>query len=160
VRNADSGKIRGLELNVYQPFTWLPAPWDGFGIDANATFIDSEVVVPARPTADLPFLRQPSRIYNVTLFYERGKFSGRVAYSYVDESLETLGSNLLNDRYRVPRDQIDVLARYRISEHYSITASVRNLTEEPEQRSTGIFHLLQYSRLLGREFKVGVDFNF
>jgi outer membrane receptor protein involved in Fe transport len=147
-------------LNFYQPFTFLPSPWDGFGIDANATFIESEIVVPTRIGEDLPFIRQPSRIYNFTLFYERGKFSGRVALSHTDEQLETLGSNLLNDRYRVPRDQIDVLLRYRINEHYSITASVRNLTEEPEQRSTGIYHLLQYSRLLGREFKVGVDFNF
>lgn len=160
VRNADSGRISGLEVNLYQPFSFLPAPFDGFGVDANVSLISSEVKVPLRPNDDLPFLRQPSRLYNVTLFYEKGGFSGRIAWSYADESIETIGSDVLNDRYRVPRDQFDVLFRYRVSGNYAITAAVRNLTEEPEQRSTGVFNLMQYSRLLGRDFRVGLDFNF
>ncbi|MBL9207181.1 MAG: TonB-dependent receptor [Opitutaceae bacterium] len=160
VRNADSGRIAGLEINLYQPFSFLPAPFDGFGIDANVSLISSEVKVPLRPNDDLPFLRQPSRLYNVTLFYEKAGFSGRVAWSYADESIETIGADVLNDRYRVPRDQVDVLFRYRINGNYAVTAAVRNLTEEPEQRSTGVFHLMQYSRLLGRDFRVGLDFNF
>lgn len=158
--NAESGSITGVELNVYQPFKFLPAPFDGFGIDANLTFIDSETKVPTRPTESFPFFRQPSKIRNVTLFYERMGFSGRVAYTYSDAQIETLGSNLLNDRYRVPRYQIDVQLRYRFSKNYSITGSVRNLTREKEQRSTGVYNLMQYSRLLDRDYKVGIDFNF
>lgn len=160
VRNADSGRISGLEVNLYQPFSFLPSPFDGFGVDANVSLISSEVKVPLRPNHDLPFLRQPSRLYNVTLFYEKGGFSGRVAWSYSDESIETIGADVLNDRYRVPRDQFDVLFRYRINGNYAVTASVRNLTEEPEQRSTGVFSLMQYSRLLGRDYRIGLDFKF
>lgn len=160
VRNADSAELTGLELSIYQPFTFLPAPFDGFGVEANATFISSEVTVPQRPDDDLPFFRQPSRIYNATLFYEKGRFSGRVAWNYSDEALESIGGDILGDNYALPRHQVDVLFRYRVSEHYAITASVRNLTEEPEQRSKGIASLLHNSRLLGRDFKVGLDFNF
>lgn len=159
-QNAQQGRINGVELNLYQPLKFLPHPFDGLGLDANVTFISSSVVVPARPTEDLPFFRQPSKIRNVTLFYEKARFSGRVAYSYSDESMETLGSNILNDRVRVPRDQIDVLFRYRLTSNFSINASVRNLTREKEQRSTGVPQLMQYSRLLGRDYKVGIDFNF
>ncbi|MBL9215918.1 MAG: TonB-dependent receptor [Opitutaceae bacterium] len=159
-RNATSGKISGVEFNVYQPFTFLPAPFDGFGIDANFTMISSEVKVPLRPNDDLPFFRQPSRIANVTFFYENSKFSGRVAYSYSDEQIETLGSDILSDRYRVPRGQIDVLFRYKINSRYAVTGSVRNLNREPEQRSTGVFNLMQYSRLLGRDYRLGLDFTF
>lgn len=159
-RNADSGRITGLEVNLYQPFRFLPSPFDGFGLDANVTFISSEVKVPTRPLDDLPFFRQPNRIANVTLFYERNRFSGRVAYSYSDEQIETLGSDILNDRYRVPRGQYDAQVRYRINDNYSITASVRNLNREPEQRSTGVFSLMQYSRLLDRDYKISIDFNY
>ncbi len=159
-RNADSGKITGVELNVYQPFKFLPSPFDGFGIDANLTFIDSETKVPTRPTESFPFFRQPTKIRNVTLFYERMGFSGRVAYTYSDRQIETLGNGVLNDRYRVPRYQIDVQLKYRFSKNYSITGSVRNLTREKEQRSTGVYNLMQYSRLLDRDYKLGIDFNF
>ena len=38
--------------------------------------------------------------------------------------------------------------------------SVRNLTEEKEQFSFGVRNLLRISRLLGREFRVGVDYTF
>lgn len=159
-RNADSGRVSGVELNVYQPFKFLPSPFDGFGIDANLTFISSEAKVPTRPKDDLPFFRQPTKIRNVTFFYEKMGFSGRVAYTYSDRQIETLGADLLNDRYRVPRYQVDLLFRYRINDRYSVTASVRNLTREKEQRATGIPYLMQYSRLLDRDYKAGMDFNF
>ncbi len=160
VRNAESAELTGLELSIYQPFTFLPPPFDGFGLEANATFISSEVTVPRRRNDDLPFFRQPGTIYNATLFYEKSGFSGRLAWSYSDEALESIGGDILGDNYVRARSQVDVRLRYRISEHYAITASVRNLTREPEQRSKGVFSLLHNSRLLGRDFKIGLDFNF
>jgi len=158
--NADSGHINGLEFNVYQPFHFLPSPFNGFGIDANYTHISSGVTVAPRPGADLPFFRQPSELRNVTLFYEMNKFSGRIAYNYADEQLYTLGSATLSDIYRLARKQVDLQARYRINDHYSITASVRNLTREPEQFSYGFMNLMRSSRLLDRDYKVSIDFNY
>ncbi|MBL9216655.1 MAG: hypothetical protein JNG83_14345 [Opitutaceae bacterium] len=45
------------------------------------------------------------------LFYGRHRFFGRVAWSYTDEAIKILRSEILNDRYRVPRDQVDVQLR-------------------------------------------------
>jgi len=159
-RNADQGQISGVEFNIYTPFRFLPGPFSGFGIDANFTMISSDLTVPTRPGADLPFFRQPESIANVTLFYERGKFSGRVAWNRADEQLYTLGSVLLNDVYLLPREQYDVQLRYRINDAFSIGASVRNLTREKEQFSYGVRQLVRTSRLLDRDYKVGLDFNF
>jgi TonB-dependent receptor len=159
-RNADSGRITGVEANVYLTFSFLPAPFDGFGIDANYTTISSEVKVPTRPGEDLPFFRQPGEIINATLFYERGRFSARVAYNRTDEQLYTLGSNLLSDIYLLPRYQYDLMARYKLTNKFALTASVRNLTEEKEQFSYGIRNLMRTSRLLGREYRLGVDYTF
>ena len=71
-----------------------------------------------------------------------------------------MGSNLLNDRYERPRGQYDVQASYRLTRHYAITASIRNLTREPDEMSYGIKSLAQSSRLLDRDYKVGINFNY
>lgn len=159
-RNADSGRISGIEINIFQPFKFLPAPLDGFGIDANFTKISSFVKVPTRPGEDFPFFRQPKEIINATLFYERGRFSTRLAWNRTDEQLYTLGSAILSDVYLRPRQQFDVQMRQKLSENFSVTLSVRNLTEEKEQYSLGVRQLLRISRLLGRDFRVGVDYTF
>ncbi len=159
-RNGDEGTIDGLEFNVYQPFTFLPSPLDGFGIDANYTKIKSSVTVPTRPGETFAFFRQPQSIANATLFYEKYKFSGRLAWNRSDEQLYSLGSNTLNDIYRVPRQQYDLLLRYKLNEHISFSGAVRNLTREKEQFSYGIKELMRTSRLLGREYKIGLEYVF
>jgi TonB-dependent receptor len=159
-QNAQTARVSGLELSLYLPFKFLPSPFNGFGIDGNITMITSDVIVPTRPGEDLPFFRQPGEIYNLTLFYEKGKFSGRIAWNYTDDQLYSLGAAMINDQYRLPRSQYDLLLRYRLTSHYSLTASVRNLTTEPEQFSYGVSTLMRSSRLLDRDYKIGVNFNY
>jgi len=158
--NGTSGRISGVEFNVHQPFRFLPAPLDGFGIDGNLTVISSSEVIPTRPGEDIPFFRQPNKIRNLTLFYEKFGFSARVAYSYQGSQINTLGSTLIQDRYNVARKQFDAQASYRITRNYSITAAVRNLTRESDDMSYGIKYLVQSSRLLDRDYKVSLNFNF
>ena len=117
-------------------------------------------MIPTRPGESLPFFRQPNKIRNLTLFYEKAGFSGRVAYSYAGEQIYTLGSNLLNDRYETARGQYDAQMSYRLTRNYSITAAVRNLTRVPDEMSYGIKSLVQSSRLLDRDYKVTVSYNF
>lgn len=54
VANANPGQILGYEFTYQQEFDFLPAPFDGLGIVANFTWIDSEVGVFQR-TDDIPF---------------------------------------------------------------------------------------------------------
>jgi len=91
---------------------------------------------------------------------KRGRFSGRVAWNYSGEQIYELGEVLFDDKYRTARDQYDLQLRYRISSHYAITASVRNLTSQPEEISRGVRELLYTSRLLDRDYRVSIDFNF
>jgi len=96
----------------------------------------------------------------VTFFYEKYGFSARVGWTYADEQIYTLGSAPLSDIYRKARGQYDAQLRYRFNTHYAVTASVRNLTREPEQFSFGIRSLVQSSRLLDRDYRLGVNFNY
>ena len=141
-------------------FCFLPSPFDGFGIDGNITFISSQEVIPTRRGEDIPFFRQPTKIRNLTLFYEKYNFSARIAYAYQGEQITTLGSSLIQDRYNTGRKQYDAQASYRFNAHYSITASVRNLTRERDDASYGLKNLVQSSRLLDRDYKLSLNFNF
>lgn len=158
--NGTTGRISGLEFSVHQPFRFLPKPWDRFGIDGNITAISSSEVVPTRPGEDIPFFRQPGKIRNLTLFFEEAGFSARIAYTYAGEQISSLGSNLLNDRYNRARRQYDGQVSFRLNRHYSVTAAVRNLTREPDELSFGIKNLVQSSRLLDRDYRVSLNFNY
>lgn len=78
-QNADRGELFGIEANAQTRFTFLPAPFDGFGVSVNGTYVDSEVTVPGRESEDIPFFRQSKWIANAALFYERGR-SRRVSH--------------------------------------------------------------------------------
>lgn len=158
--NGDSGRISGAELNLYQPFRFLRAPFDGLGVEANITFISSEVVVRTRPGEKLPFFRQPDKIRNLTLFYEKGNFSGRVSFSYTDGMMTTLGSAPAMDNWSDPQKRVDAQLRYRLNPHYALTIAARNLTREQEHYSYGRGGPLRETYLIGRSFTFGVNVNY
>lgn len=86
-REAPGGYIRGVEVNYQQNLTFLPGFLRYFGIQANYTYIDSELtyIIDAgsetRPqqTGKAPFLAASPHAVNLTLYYETERFSGRVS---------------------------------------------------------------------------------
>ena len=84
--DSPGGTVDGYEIQYQQNFTFLPAPYNGFGMQANFTHIDSSLSylsqAGVRSTAPWPFAA-PNAV-NVTLFYEKGPFEGRISYSWRD----------------------------------------------------------------------------
>jgi len=130
-QNADSGELFGVEANLVTRFAFLPAPFDGFGISANATFVDSSVDVPGREDDDLPFFRQSKWLAGGALFYEKGPLEARFAVSYRDAYLTGVGSGPDFDGYTGSRTVLDARLGYRILEGVEVFASVSNIGEEP-----------------------------
>ncbi len=66
--NYPKGKLDGFELEARQGLGVLWDPLQGFGVGGNATFIDSEVTLPANEIAEfnLPNIRQPMRKRDMT----------------------------------------------------------------------------------------------
>ena len=111
--NFGSGDINGAEIGVNKFFDSLPAPFDGLGIQANYTYIDSK--------ADIPLITQPAtgdthagaspldtdrstygqmpvdqlskNAFNIVGMYEKDGFSARLAYSWRSKYLITWGGN-------------------------------------------------------------------
>jgi len=158
--NGRSGEVSGAEFSLYQPFRFLRAPFDGFGVEANLTFVSSEVVVDTRPGEKLPFFRQPDAIRNLTLFYEKRGFSGRVSYNYTGEMMTSLSAAAITDNWADAMKRVDAQLRYRFSRHYAFTFAARNLTREQEYYSFGRGGPLRETYLIGRNYTFGVNVNY
>jgi iron complex outermembrane recepter protein len=111
--NVGSGDINGLEIGVNKFFDSLPAPFDGLGIQANYTYIDSKADIPlntqpvggdtvagAAPVdtdrssyGQLPIDQLSKNAFNLIGMYEKDGFSARLAYSWRSKYLISWGGN-------------------------------------------------------------------
>jgi len=129
-RNAKDGSITGVEINLQQQFTGLPAPFDGFGASANYTWTDSEATIFDRDE-EVPFFLQPEHVANLALFYEKFGFEGRIALAYRSEYLDEVAGDADQDIYVDSHSQLDLKLAYAITEQWRVFAEFRNLTDEP-----------------------------
>ncbi|WP_347331644.1 TonB-dependent receptor [Marinimicrobium locisalis] len=115
-RNGEEGKMQGFEIAYQQFYDMLPEPWDGFGVQANYTFIDSEGVPnfsgsgiateaegedpqetpqPGLEVVDLSLLEglplrgQSEHTANLVLMYEKNDWAARLAYNWRSKYLVT-----------------------------------------------------------------------
>ncbi len=94
----DIGKIYGFEFGYQQTYDFLPRPLDGLGIAANYTLLHSSGVPQSTLSATdpdvgagratnitiglLPLEGLSKQSYNATLFYNKGDWDARLAWSW------------------------------------------------------------------------------
>jgi len=159
--NAADAEIRGLELQYQQTFRFLPPPFDGFGVQANATYLDTDYVVPVGDgsTRQTAFFQQPESVYNFTGFYTTDAFQISLSYNFTDSFLDTVNAADPNrDEYWDEREQVDLQARFNVTDRISIIGEVQNLTDEGRRELTGPgARYLQEDAMFGRTFWFGVN---
>jgi TonB-dependent receptor len=132
--NGNTAKIVGLEATWQQQFTFLPSPFDGLGLYANATMNSSNTDYgAARPGENVAFSRQSKRIANLALSYEKYDFFLRVSLNYRSPFIEEagFGADASTDLWVDDHTQIDVSANYKLTKNFTVYAEILNLTEEP-----------------------------
>ncbi|MCB2072572.1 MAG: TonB-dependent receptor [Novosphingobium sp.] len=122
--NGESAEVWGVELSFAQAFTMLPSPFDGLIVQANYTYTDATGMVPndGDPN-DLRKITLPStskHTANITLGYEKGPISLRLAGTYRDKYLDELGDEADFDRYVDDHFQLDLSAKYRINKQVQL----------------------------------------
>ena len=153
--NVGTAKIQGAEIGWNQFFDFLPAPFDGLGMSANYTYIDSSTKIPAASNAvpvdtdgslfgDLPADGLSKNSYNVAAFYEKGPWQVRLAYNWRSEYLLSIGPNGYNGGdggipwklpvYSDDFGQLDGSIFYRFSDHFQFGLEMNNLNNA-EQRT-------------------------
>ena len=129
VNAGGSYNVSGVELNAVIPFGMF-ADWaDGFGVNANVTFLDSSLT----GKSDLDIATSPiglaDNTYNATIFYDKGPLSLRVSYNRKGAYVERIERNM----YPVYRDayaQFDVAASYQLTPNFRVELQGINVGNE------------------------------
>ena len=136
--NAETGKIRGLELSFQQTLAFLPGPFSGLGVSLNSTWLDAEFRSPTASGVRITnYAQQPERTSNATVFYSLGNFDARVSWNYIGRFLDTLSSSAATDQFWQHREQYDLHFSYKLFKRYTVSFDVENLTERGRRELIG-----------------------
>ncbi|WLA18439.1 TonB-dependent receptor [Xanthomonas citri pv. glycines] len=171
--NGKGGTLRGVELTASLPLELIFAPLEGFGIQASATFNDSDVKIRDPETVSsvgdgeisLPGLSK--RVYNLTAYYEHKGFEARVSQRRRSDFIGEIGNFNGNRtlRYVVGENITDVQISYNFSEASSLSGltlllQASNLSNSPYRTYAETKDRpLEYIEW-GRTFVLGVNYKF
>ncbi|HCH0556616.1 TonB-dependent receptor [Pseudoxanthomonas winnipegensis] len=170
--NGKGGKLRGLELTASLPLDMVFAPLEGFGIQASATFNDSDVKIKDPESASsvgdgaisLPGLSD--RVYNLTAYFERNGFEARVSQRRRSDFIGEIGNFNGNRtlRYVVGENITDAQVSYTFGsgrlDGLSLLLQASNLTNTPYRTYAGSKDRpLEYIEW-GRTIVLGVNYKF
>lgn len=135
---AGESTIKGLEVGYQKFFDTLPAPFDGLGLQANYTYVDS--LAPssvAGKTVPLEGLSKHS--YNIVGMYEKGAIKARVAYNYRNDFVVTTSSSGAQGVpiYAAELGTLDASLSYDVTEQLSVVLDAVNLTGEATEQYYG-----------------------
>lgn len=136
--NVAHAYARGAEVAYHQQFKWLPDPWNGFGVEANITLVDSKfeeynAATSANGVAAFGSLPGTShRTWNLAGFYEADGFEARLAAEYVGPTLFALdGADQTLDTIQDKRLTLDYTMSYKFEPGWKVYFAAKNLTNEP-----------------------------
>jgi iron complex outermembrane recepter protein len=146
--NGEGAGINGYEVAFQSFFDFLPAPFDGFGVQLNYTHINnegitnpgvrSETAQGTTLTGQAPDTISVNRLeglsddsYTVILMYENDAVRARIAYSWRSEYLQTaidccVAYPIWSDEY----GQVDASFAWHISDNFEFNVQGSNLTNE------------------------------
>ncbi len=143
--NAPASHVRGLEALYSQRFAFLPAPFDGLGMEANLTLVDSRVEL--RP-GDYRLLPGTSKITaNASLSYIRNGAEVQLSAQEVGKSLFTVGGDGSTDVIQDDRLTLDLTSSFAVRPNIRIYFNAKNLLNTPLTYYEGT-----PDRLIQREF--------
>ena len=137
--NGGFAKIKGLELNYIQQFTFLPGWWSGLGAYANYTRLSvvgnyaGGGVTAVAPTSEVAGFNPETG--NLGISYIRNKITLRVQYNHHGRFLTSFSTLQSGLQYARARDVIDIKTGYQISKNYSVYLDVVNVFKEPDRAS-------------------------
>ncbi|MBN6151183.1 TonB-dependent receptor [Xanthomonas sp. AmX2] len=172
-QNGKGGTLRGLELTASLPLDMLADSLRGFGVQASATFNDSDIEILDPESASsvgsdpisLPGLSD--RVYNFTAYYERHGFEARVSQRRRSDFIGEIGNFNGNRtlRYVVGESVTDAQVSYTFGDGSTLRGltlllQASNLTNEPYRTyAASKDRPLEYMEW-GRTYMLGANYKF
>lgn len=137
-QNGESAKVDGFEVSLTHIFD------NGFGISANATFVDSDASLSSDPSQTFA-LEGVGDSQNLVLFYENDRLQARIAYNNREAFLRRISNGFNNEPINTSEfGQVDISASYDINDVLTVFFEGVNVTEE-ELVQTGRFENQTYN---------------
>lgn len=160
--NGEGATVKGFEIGYRQSFdNWLPAPFDGFGVQTSFNYTDSNAQyrnAVANVTFGLEGLSKYS--YSLVGFYEKYGIQARVAYTYRDNFLQVASGRNGEPEYFDAYGQLDVSLSYDIGKHFTVFADAINLNNAKEFIYSVSEDRTKEYRKTGRRVSAGVRVRF
>ena len=163
--NTDGGKLQGFEINVQQPFSFLPGAGKNLGVLLNYTQVKSKIAYQVSPTSATTItddlLNLSPKSWNATLYYDDGKFSARVSGSSRSAFLTRVPGQNNNDvEGKNSSLNVDLSISYKLNDQIEFTFEGLNLTNEANDQfisrarnSSVVYHVTGREYLLGMRYK-------
>ncbi len=160
--NGEGASIRGVELAAQHDFTFLPEPFNHFGINANGTWIDGDQNAVFNGVSQRIALYDLSKwAANATLYFETETFGARISTAYRDRYLTGAGGNANIGTGIRPTNNVDFQIRYSPTPNLRFVVEGINITNQAIEQFTDI----EGDRILvntssGRIFTFGITTSF
>jgi TonB-dependent receptor len=144
--------LTGVELAAQAQFSFLPAPFDGLGMQANFTYVDAD--------KELTGISKTS--YNATLYYENKLWSLRGSVSHRSRYYTGRSDDLMSASTRgfEGTTYVDLAASLNILENLQLTVNVINLTNQKDTQFWGQNRYLYNQTQFGTNYTAGVSYKF
>lgn len=136
--NVSGAYARGVEAAWNQKFTFLPGLLKGFGVEANVTYVDSQILEYAANQSasgknEYGLLPGTSRLtWNLAGYYEDRGLQARLSAQYVGPSLFGLSnSDKAFDTIQDERLTLDFTSSYQLRRGVLVYFNARNLLDTP-----------------------------
>ena len=135
--NVSDAYARGIEAAYNQRFAFLPGALKGLGLEANVTYVDSEILEYAANQSatgkdEYGLLPGTSRLtWNLAGFYEAYGVQARLSAQYVGPSLFGLGGDKSLDVIQDERLTLDFTSSYQLRPGIALYFNARNLLDTP-----------------------------
>ncbi|MDE3272150.1 TonB-dependent receptor [Pseudoalteromonas sp. G4] len=118
------GEIQGLELQIQDGFE------NGFGYQANYTYVDSEAPAENFPDRIELFSDSSDHTVNLVGYYETETYSVRLAYNWRSEYMVRELPGFYGNREHQDYGTLDLTAKYSVTDYLDLTFEAVNITEE------------------------------
>jgi outer membrane receptor protein involved in Fe transport len=186
--NFDDSQVKGVEVEIQTNLSFLPGLWRGVVINANASrmwsktffplFMADRVWDPVRRRFEIdyensyfnfveaPLPSQVDFITNVSLGYDMPGFSARISMVYQGANMRGFRVGGTEEGLKYTRNYTDEYLRFdaslskRITQNFTILASLANITGEGERRYRYQKQYITNTNKYGPFFELGLQYRF
>lgn len=154
--NLAKAKAKGFEIGFNQPFTFLPSPFDGFGLQANYTYVDTKIDS-TLPVAQFGIPGTSKHNANLVAYYEKYGLGVRLGLTHRSKTLLATG---IDATIQEPVTNLDLNLTYAVTKHIELNGSIVNITGQNSREYIAVPEAMQNYYQRPTQYSFGVRFSF